>query len=111
MAEGALLPDVIDRICEAESAAEDEVRRARAESRQLVAEARQSYESMLDAMRKEVRAAERDLLEKAKTSAEDETGDIRKEGRAAVDEVKQSADDRIEAAIGAVLDSISAAAS
>jgi len=65
---------------------------------------------MLDKMRKEVREAERGLLEDARSSAEGEAEKIRSESGVAVDGVKKGAEDRVEAAVAKVLDSISAAA-
>jgi len=102
-----LVSDAIERIRKAEAKAESSARDARARAKELVAEARQSQDALLDSMRKEVRDAERRFLEQARSTAEAEADQIRKESRGAVERVKKGADGRVGAAVQKVLSSIS----
>jgi vacuolar-type H+-ATPase subunit H len=108
--EDALVAEAIQRIREAEKAAEESGRQARAQGKRLIAEAHEASERMLDEMRADAWEEEKTLTTKAREEAEAEAERMVAESRTSVERVRSSAEKRIEAGVKKVLHSITAAA-
>ena len=105
-----MVSEAIERITSAEKESEEALRRARGDSKKLVAEAHEQSEHMLDTTRKQARDEERSLVEKSRADAEAEAEGIVGESRTGVEQVRASAGGKVAAGVAKVLESITAAA-
>jgi vacuolar-type H+-ATPase subunit H len=110
LAEGAVISEAIDWIKSAERAAGELERAARSQGKELVADAHDAGERLLDETRKAGWAEEKALRAAAAKEAEVEAEKLVAESRSSVESVRAGATQRVEAGITKVLEVITAGA-
>lgn len=109
-AEGAVVSEAVERIKAAEKAAEEAERAARAESKKLVTEARDTAERLFDETRRAARDLEREMVAAAAQEAEADAERLVEKNKAGVDTVRAAAEKHLEDGIRKVLEFIAAGA-
>ena len=105
-----MVSEAIGRIKEAEKAAEDAGRAARAEGKRLVATAHDAAERLLDETRRAAWEREKELIAQAASQAEADARALVQESKASVKSVREAAEGRLETGIKKVLELITAGA-